>query len=509
MRKIILPLIMLLGYYVVNAQAPVVKWIKDYGGTNADNVKSIIKTSDDNLLLFGQSSSNDVDLELIGNHGGSDFFLIEVDTASHIIMSGTYGGSNDEYVSSYYHTRAVTETSDGGFVLVGSTSSSDGDVSDSADYSDLWVVKVDNYGNIMWNKLFGTSSMFDAGISVIEDNDGNIVVLGNNGTNDGDATDNHGSYDFWIIKLSSSGNLLWKKSYGGSSQEQGKVISLASDGNYIVAGDAASGDGDVLTATRGGYDFWIFKVNSANGNILWSKTYGGSDNDRINTITLDNSGNIYLGGQSASSDGDIGSNNGNFDFFVFKLDASGAWIWGKDFGTSGSDICWGSCLDDDNNLVVIGTKGENNDNKIWLMKLDAASGDSLWSGVYDTAEAGYGIVSMGDGEYYAIADGNMIGGADYRLVKFEEETITEHSILSVANGIDVKNPVNDMLVVNNIDIKKVSRIAVYNSIGSKIYETNNIKSTMTIDLKDQPSGLYFLKINTNSEFSDVYKVVKL
>ncbi len=505
MKKIILSLVFLVCGYVVNAQAPVIKWAKDFGGTGYDEVKSIEKSDNGYLYMLGTSGSNDGDVS--GNHGGGDFYLIKADTSGQIIWSKTYGGSDYETVSSYLHSKSIALTSDGGCVLVGGSSSSDGDVSGTPDYTDLWVVKIDSAGSVEWNKLYGSSSMFDVAMSVVEDNDGNIVVLGYNGTNDGDAAAGYGSYDFWLLKFDASGTLLWQKFYGGSSQDQGKAIALAPDGNYILAGDVASSDHD-LTTNYGGYDFWVLKVSSADGSIIWSKMYGGSDNDRVNTISVDASGNIYVGGQSASTDGDVANNYGDFDFFVFKLDNTGAWVWGKDFGTSESDICWGSCLTSDNNLVVTGSKGDTSGNRLWLMELDANTGNAVWQQDYDTAAAGYGVVCVGNNEYYAIADGNTIGSTDYRLIKFGEGTFTNIPTSKAMNSIIVKNPVEDILVVKGVDVKTVSKITVYNSVGNKVYETMDINSTMRIDLKDQPTGLYFLKLDNNST-SDMYKVIKL
>ncbi len=146
---------------------------------------------------------------------------------------------------------------------------------------------------IQWQKCFGGSS-HDEPFSIHQTTDGGYIVAGYTDSNDVDVSGNHGDTDFWLVKLNSSGSIQWQKCLGGSYWDMAYSIQQTSDGGYIVAGYTISNDGDV-SGNHGGYDFWLVKLNSS-GDIQWQKCLGGSTNDEAHSIQQTTDGGYIVAG---------------------------------------------------------------------------------------------------------------------------------------------------------------------------------------------------------------------
>jgi hypothetical protein len=231
---------------------------------------------------------------------------------------------------------SIQQTSDGGYVLCGETFSNNGDVSGNHGNSDVWVVKLDVLGNIQWQRCLG-GVQFDYGRAIHEHPDGGYVVLGNTNSNNGDVSGNHGSSDIWLVRLDEGGAITWQRCYGGSQTESAAALGPSLDGGFIIAGTSRSTDGD-LNTNAGSTDFWIFKVDEQGG-IIWQYTYGGSSSDEMFDLATTADGGCVVIGVSSSNDGDIsGNHGGEYDAWVVKLDGSGALQWQRACGGSGSDF---------------------------------------------------------------------------------------------------------------------------------------------------------------------------
>ncbi|MBM7560374.1 Ig-like domain-containing protein [Marinitoga litoralis] len=230
----------------------------------------------------------------------------------------TFGGSDLDSAHS------IEQTTDGGFIVAGYTKSNDGDVTGNHGlYSyDYWIIKLDENGNLEWQKTFGGSDS-DSAHSIEQTTDGGFIVAGYTKSNDGDVTGNHGGADYWIIKLDSNGNLEWQKTFGGSNWDYAQSIEQTTDGGFIVAGYTWSNDGDV-TGNHGlySYDYWIIKLDE-NGNLEWQKTFGGSDSDSAHSIEQTTDGGFIVAGSTRSYDGDVTGDKGDYDYWIIKLDESG------------------------------------------------------------------------------------------------------------------------------------------------------------------------------------------
>ena len=162
------------------------------------------------------------------------------------------GGSGEDGAS------AIQTTTDGGYIVVGYSSSNNGNVTGNHGGDDYWIVKLDAIGTIQWQKSLGGSGS-DSAVSVQTSLDGGYLVAGSSTSSDGNVIGNHGSNDNWLVKMDAIGNLQWQKSLGGSGSDVGYSIQQSSDGGYVVAGWTDSNNGDV-TGNHGGVDYWIVKL---------------------------------------------------------------------------------------------------------------------------------------------------------------------------------------------------------------------------------------------------------
>jgi gliding motility-associated-like protein len=382
----------------LNGQVPVVEWQKCFGGYHEDWANSIQQTSDGGYIVVGSSLSGDggdvfghhgnatvgdiwilkidmygniewqknlggtdsedgeyilqtadggyvvagseasINCNLTGNHGGLDFWVVKLNNKGDVLWQKMYGGSQEDYALS------LSITADGGYLVAGHTLSNDGDVQDNHGSMDWWIIKIDGTGNLIWQKCLG-GSKYDEAKSIQSTSDGGCIAAGWEESNDGNVTGNHGIGDYWLVKLDKSGNIQWQKTYGGTALDEAWSVRLTNDGGYIVTGMTGSYDGDV-PSRPGGYDTWIVKVDNT-GNIQWTKCYGGTANESGFVIQLTADGGYVVAGSSSSADYDLICNSGNSDAWVFKIDNTGILQWQTSFGGNRSDaVSWIQPLND-------------------------------------------------------------------------------------------------------------------------------------------------------------------
>ncbi len=208
-------------------------------------------------------------------------------TTPPIFFSGTLtdikllGGSNEEVA------REMIELQQGGYAMVGSTKSTDGDFSDRIGNDwDLFLIKMDEQGEVTMKKTYGGSGD-DFGFSLAETPEGGFVLIGYSNSRDGDVPTTKGYHDNWIIKIDAAGVLIWKKSFGYSGHDHAYNVISTTDGGYffngfldVTASDGAGNSGKSSKASRHGVgEFWCHKIDT-DGNIEWQRYFGGTNNDR-------------------------------------------------------------------------------------------------------------------------------------------------------------------------------------------------------------------------------------
>ena len=284
--------------------------------------------------------------------------------------------------SSWEFARSVQPTADGGYIVAGYTNSTDGDVSGNHGEDDYWIVKIDCSGNIVWQKCLGGSS-WDEAYSVQPTIDGGYVVAGYTYSNDGNVTGNHGLNDYWVVKLDSSGCLVWQRCLGGSKDDYAQSVQQTADGGYVVAGWASSNDGNV-SGNHGGDDYWVVKLDGS-GNIVWQKCLGGSSWDEAYSVQPTADGGYIVAGLTNSNDGNVSGNHGGLDYWVVLLNGSGNIVWQRCLGGSGEDVAFSVQQTPVGGYVISGLTGSNDGNvsgnhgqeDFWVVSLDG-SGNLVW-----------------------------------------------------------------------------------------------------------------------------------
>ncbi|HEX6426164.1 MAG TPA: T9SS type A sorting domain-containing protein [Niastella sp.] len=210
------------------------EWEKSFGGSKVDKAYSVIPTNDHGFLVVGLSFSNDG--QVTGHHGttdSSDAWVVKLNSSGDKEWQQSYGGSNTD---KFMH---AVQAGNGDFICIGTTRSVDGDVTglhtSSKVASDLWAVRIDRHGVIQWSKVFGGSEE-DHGQVIRKMADGNYMVAGDARSNDFDVSGNQGGADIWVLKMNEQGNLLWQKTYGNPNHQFTSSITITSDNNYIISG---------------------------------------------------------------------------------------------------------------------------------------------------------------------------------------------------------------------------------------------------------------------------------
>ncbi len=296
---------------------------------------------------------------------------------------------------------AVIKAADGGTVIAGFANSGDGDVTGAHGTDDVWIVKLDTAGNKQWARAFGGSGN-DVTNAILNTADGGYILAASTNSTDGDATGNHGNFDILIIKLDAAGNKQWSTILGDEGTEMATDIISSPDGGYLV-----TGLNDENPGRSTGGEIAVMKLD-ANGQLLWNKTYGGSDYDVGFAIVTTADGGYAIGGYTRSTDGDITGSHGNGDALVLKLDAAGNKQWLKTYGGSSIESCNAMIGTADGGFIITGDTGSSDGDvtgtnayrDIWVLKLGAA-GDKQWSKTYGGSvnDEGISICSTPDGGY--------------------------------------------------------------------------------------------------------------
>lgn len=254
------------------------KWSGSYGGSGVDRGRSVTPTKDGGYVLAGDTTSS-------GN-GGSDVYIVKVDSDGKLKGSSAIGGTGNE------HGYSATQTSDSGYIVVGDTTTY-GNGS-----TDIYLVKTDKDCNPQWKKTFGGPES-EHGYSVAQTTDGGYIIAGDT------SSYGNGSYDVYLVKTGSDGSPQWAKTFGGEGNDHGKSVLQTSDGNFLVVGDTAS-------YTNGGSDVYVLKVDQK-GNLLWSVNYGGSGDEHGNAVIKSSDGSYVIAGDTTTF------TNGGSDYYLLKV----------------------------------------------------------------------------------------------------------------------------------------------------------------------------------------------
>ncbi len=487
------------------AQTPVIQWEQTYGGGQMDEAFSIFNDQYGNFLVGGEASSHALvfSIDNLGNQNWLKRF------------GGTYGTEN---------ASQILRSFDGNIIFAGRASSTDGDVvglhgalpGDLIGEDDYWVVCLDTLGNILWQNCLG-GNFSDVAYSIVQSPDSGYLIFGNIGSNDGQVNVYYGIHDLWIAKLSRTGLLQWRKTYGGSNNEiAGKIIST-NDGGFIFCSSSRSFDYDV-SSNFGAYDAWIVKLSST-GLIQWQQNYGGSSDDFANDIIQQDDGSYFVVGNTSSTDFDINDPKGQGDILVMKIDSLGSLIWSRCLGGSQNDAGFSLCSTV-NGVEVVGytysddstVSGNHGYNDVAAFEIDN-NGNLLWSKCLggSNVDVAYSVVSTSDGGsaiggYTLSLDGDVsgpiTGNEQAWVIKLSPNpvNISEKNYLKISFGGVIKNGTFYLNYLLNKN--KSGMLSLYDLSSKLVFEKKITLSSASNNIQfpcNVSTGLYVIKFENNDE----------
>ncbi|CAI8305556.1 MAG: Uncharacterised protein [Polaribacter sp. SA4-10] len=385
--------------------------IKNYGGSKNDVANAVVKTLDGGAVVLGytQSINGNITDKTTENF---DFWVLKLDAESNIQWSKTFGGTNDD------RGNDIIQTNDGGYAILGYSTSSDQDVSENAGSQDFWMIKLNANGSISWSKTFGYTGA-DFGTTLLQTADNSYLITGVLDVTASGGQGNsqrHAGGDIWAIKLSENGELQWSKYFGGSFTDAPFGVVETEDHNFIIAGSSDSGDVDISN-NNGSYDFWVLKIAS-NGSLLWERSFGGSEIDEGRAITTTNDGNFIIVGDTRSADKDVSNNNGAADVWIIKMNTDGNLIWEKTIGGTSFDVARSVSKTQDGGFIISGSSRSldnsftnQGQNDALLLKIDS-EGNGVWKQTIGGAEIDffYDAVQFNDASIIAVGETNSSNG---------------------------------------------------------------------------------------------------
>ena len=483
------------------AQDPNIIWQRTIGGSGSDKLWSIIETSDGGFFVGGDSDSNISGEKDENSRGGDDYWILRLDSNGNILWQKTYGGSAEEMLCS------VQQTSDGGFILGGfSNSDISGDKSEESQGGyDYWIIKLNSSGDIVWQNTIGGSG--DDNIkSIIETNDEGFL-LGGNSTSpiSGDRTVfQNGSRDLWLIKLDSTGAIVWQKAFG---HNQVTITGLAktNDGGFILS--------STIFGITGTHDaFWVLKID-AFGNYIWDKIIQGDNSDWFPKISSTQDGGYIMAGASDSDAfGDKSENSqGSFDYWVLKLDENGDITWQNTIGGSEAEQPDSIIQSVDGGYLVSGYSSSNisgdktepsNNGDYWIIKLNnigiiewqntiGGGNSDARARTIQTSDENYVIGGYSSSNISGDKTENSRGNYDFWIIKHAQILgLDENSLFS--NTTLYPNPAKNTLQLN-AENQQIDRVKIFSVKGDLVQQVEGFETSKTIDVSKLASGMYYVQ----------------
>jgi VWA domain-containing protein/type IX secretion system substrate protein len=358
-------------------EAPDIEWENSFGGSMFDYAMSVIQSSEAGYLVVGTSQSDDGDITQA--RGNNDYFVVKIDDEGNKEWSRNLGGYVIDDAS------CVIQTKSGDYLIAGTSTSTDWDISDPKGGYDAWIVLISQAGTLLWEKSIGLDGD-DVANSIIQVQDGGFIFVGSKlggqswmvkldlqgnlqwektyaGTviSDVEETSNGGlilagyvdASDFVVVRTNVQGEMIWKKNFGGNDKDQAFAVTQNDEGYFFVVGESQS-EGIERVGAKGHKDVWLLKLNPS-GEMIWQNSYGGSRDDTGRDIIKTHDGGIVIAGGTFSDDKDVSSAYNSSDFWMFKIDSNGELIWERTLGGNGTDLAFSIKQTDDLGYVVAGT----------------------------------------------------------------------------------------------------------------------------------------------------------
>ncbi len=539
-RKAILLLSALLSAWASPLPAQTWAWARTSIGNGIDYGQTLSVDRNGNVFCGGMFSSDTAQfgsfkLYNSTNVSYGDVFLTKYDPSGNVLWARSAGGSGTEEILSISTDKAGNAYCVGEFespsITFGSTTLIK---SGYFDY-DFFFVKYSPTGNVLWAKRAGASSM-DEAVSIAADSAGNTYMTGyynDTLTLGSTVLITKGNYDIFIAKYDAAGNNLWAKSIGSTGSDLSTALALDGKGNLFITGyfdsPSITFGSNTLNCSSASSDFFIAKYDTS-GNALWAKSAGGSSFEEGHGISCDAAGNAYVTGDFYGSSFTIGGNtmvkngtNGG-DVFIAKYDAAGNVGWATGAGGNNYDEATSIAVSANSGIYITGhfkslsmnvgnailTNAGGGKYDVFIANYDL-SGNFLWANRYGGTldDYGYGVNTDFNGDLHvcgaywstSISFGNQTlnnaGGADVFLAKLNSETGMGETSTGQDGILVYPNPSAGLFLITGIE--GVTEMTVYNLLGETILHHHpsaglRVTTSFSIDLSDQPSGIYFLSV---------------
>jgi len=476
MFKKLLPVILISAINIFAQNPGDIVWNKLFGGEDYDEANAVVKTETGEFIVAGYTQSYG-----LGRWGNAYLFMADSDGDS--VWTRNFGWDGIDVFAD------LIMSSDGKFVATGLTDTPN-------DFENIYLVKVDTDGNLIWEKNFGGPQK-DVALSLTNADDGSLVITGVT------KSFSVGDEDLFIFKTTVDGDSLWYKTYGTTGNDGGYGITRTSDGGYIITG------------RYNWSDLWLLKVDAL-GDTIWTKVIGGTNYDEgISVIETEDKGFIISGSTSSYGAGEL-------DVYVVKTDSLGNFEWQKTYGGTGYDE-GRRILKRDNGYFVMGNTdsgiaGEFNYFVIWTNE----SGDTVQTRTYGDAgeDRCYDVINDGQ-EYFLIAGSDFnnatLNDASLLLIESGNSTsdVTPEPVVSDYSLSDAyPNPFNPSTNIQfEIGSAGFVSLKVYNILGSEVATLmNEYKPTgfykISFDATGLPGGIYFYSLAVNN-FNATKKMILL
>lgn len=541
---------------------PNFEWAKNFGGSGFEQGNGIAVDNSGNVYTIGYfAGTADFDpgpgIYSLTANGSADIFISKLDSMGNLVWARAFGStdwdkgnsialdnSGNIYATGFFSDTVDFDPGPGVFNLT------------SVGITDIFICKLDASGNYLWAKSVGGTD-YDFGISIKTDDSGNVYTTGNFldtvDFDPGAATysiTSMGTYDIFILKLDSSGNYIWVKTFGGQEPQSVSSIDVDASGNVYTTGyfytsaDFDPGPNVFYLISEGENDVFVSKLDSM-GNFIWAKQFGNYDEDEGLSIATDNSGNVYTTGTfKVTVDFDPGQGGynlisaGSEDIFISKLDSTGSFIWAKSFGNISVEKGLDITLDNSGNVYAVGqftgtvdfdpgpgvfNLNSNGDYDLFICKL-TSSGNLVWA-------KSMGALGVDLGGSIAVDDLNNVyttgyfqstvdfdpgpgvhnltasGMGDVFILKLSNST-TGISENNLRHSITLfPNPTEGKITISTNNASGIEAVIIRDILGKEVL-AKNFSSAMQIEFTlEGASGLYFVELicGDNKSYSKVIK----
>ncbi|WP_250255447.1 T9SS type A sorting domain-containing protein [Chryseobacterium sp. Marseille-Q3244] len=529
---------------VLGLSAQEILWQKDIKSSTQDFLSQVTTTIDQQYLITGSSIQSGSGKIEAGNrqNNGYDFHLVKLNQQGEQAWENYFSGNNHDYLSS------TVNTQDGGFLLAGTSYSGKGldKKEDSRGGSDIWLIRINESGDELWQKTLGTSSDEEAK-SVIQTTDLGFFVAGNVQN----SSQGYGSKDVWIIKLDKDGKELSQLILGGKGLDEVEKMIPTKDGGALLgiysrssevrdsgsekgsgmrdAGSVSNGQNSnpvsrtaKSTENFGEGDYWIIKLDKT-GKVEWEKNFGGKGDDHVRTLSLTSNGFI-IGGESRSErsgNKTVGIEEGT-DLWIIALNERGEEQWQKSYNFKNRDILMGASVihsadDKSSKGILLGgytqAEGriEKDDETFWMLYLDG-NGNEQWrkyvSGESRQKEERLSDLKLNrDGSIIlAGTSAKELGKENWKIVKLGDKQVND-----LIEKYDIKiypNPVLDYAYVEiGFDFKEAD-IMLYDMSGRLLQNVKTKNRVTKINTQNLIQGAYLITIKTDNNKTANAKLIK-